>query len=340
MNRVVLGLSGGVDSAVCAHLLQEQGFEVYGLYMDVGLGGAGEAQQVADALKIPLYIADRRVQFEQCVCHYFIDEYQHARTPNPCVICNRRVKFDVLCSYADEIGAQFIATGHYARIGHDASGRTLLMRARSPKDQSYMLANLPRTVLERCIFPLGQAVDKAEVRALARESAIPVAEKKDSMDVCFIPDGDYAKWLAAHGAALPEGNFVDENGRVLGRHKGLHHYTVGQRKGLGIAASGRLFVHELRLDTNEIVLSLSDVFRDQITVQGLNLCAPEYAQSGMFDCQVRVRYSKHSDQACVTIGADQTAQITFEQPVRAPAAGQFAVFYDNEIVIGGGFIAE
>lgn len=340
MNRVVLGLSGGVDSAVCAHLLREQGFEVYGLYMDVGLGGAGEAQQVADALKIPLYIADRRVQFEQYVCHYFIDEYQHARTPNPCVVCNRRVKFDVLCSYADEIGAQFIATGHYARIGHDASGRALLMRARSPKDQSYMLANLPRTVLERCIFPLGQAVDKAEVRALARESAIPVAEKKDSMDVCFIPDGDYAKWLAAHGAALPEGNFVDENGRVLGRHKGLHHYTVGQRKGLGIAASGRLFVHELRLDTNEIVLSLSDVFRDQITVQGLNLCAPEYAQSGTFDCQVRVRYSKHSDQACVTIGADQTAQITFEQPVRAPAAGQFAVFYDNEIVIGGGFIAE
>lgn len=340
MNRVVLGLSGGVDSAVCAHLLREQGFEVYGLYMDVGLGGAGEAQQVADALKIPLYIADRRVQFEQYVCHYFIDEYQHARTPNPCVVCNRRVKFDVLCSYADEIGAQFIATGHYARIGHDASGRALLMRARSPKDQSYMLANLPRTVLERCIFPLGQAVDKAEVRALARESAIPVAEKKDSMDVCFIPDGDYAKWLAAHGAALPEGNFVDENGRVLGRHKGLHHYTVGQRKGLGIAASGRLFVHELRLDTNEIVLSLSDVFRDQITVQGLNLCAPEYAQSGTFDCQVRVRYSKHSDQACVTIGTDQTAQITFEQPVRAPAAGQFAVFYDNEIVIGGGFIAE
>lgn len=338
MKKIVLGLSGGVDSAVSARLLREQGYEVYGLYMDVGLGGAPEAQRVADALNIPLYIAHREQMFEREVCGYFQHEYQTARTPNPCVVCNRKVKFTALCQYADEIGAPYIATGHYARIGRDAQGRALLLQARSPKDQSYMLANLPRSVLERCVFPLGEAADKAEVRALARASAIPVAEKKDSMDVCFIPDGDYSQWLEQRGAALAPGNFVDENGNVLGQHKGLHQYTVGQRKGLGVAATGRLFVHELRPDTNEVVLSLNDVFREQITVSQLNLCAPEYAESGTFDCQARVRYSKRSNAAHVTLQEQGKAIVRFEEPVRAPAAGQFAVFYDGEIVIGGGFI--
>lgn len=338
MKKIVLGLSGGVDSAVSAKLLREQGYEVHGLYMDVGLGGLPEAQRVADALGIPLYAAHRESQFEQEVQSYFAHAYQTARTPNPCVVCNRKVKFTALCQYADEIGAAQVATGHYARIGRDAEGRALLMRARSPKDQSYMLANLPRSVLERCVFPLGEAADKAEVRALARENQIPVADKKDSMDVCFISGGDYSSWLEARGAALPEGNFVDEAGNILGRHKGLHHYTVGQRKGLGVAASGRLFVHELRQDTNEVVLSLNDVFREQITVQGLNLCAPEYAESGGFDCQARVRYSKSSERAHVTVHGDGSACVTFAQAVRAPAAGQFAAFYDGDIVIGGGFI--
>ncbi len=338
MKKIVLGLSGGVDSAVSAKLLREQGYEVHGLYMDVGLGGLPEAQRVADSLGIPLYAAHREALFEQEVRSYFEHAYQTARTPNPCVVCNRKVKFTALCQYADEIGAEHIATGHYARIGRDAEGRALLMRARSPKDQSYMLANLPREVLARCVFPLGEAVDKAEVRALARENHIPVADKKDSMDVCFITNGDYCDWLEQRGAALPEGNFVDENGNILGRHKGLHHYTVGQRKGLGIAASGRLFVHELRQDTNEVVLSLHDVFREQITVQGLNLCAPEYVNDGGFDCEARVRYSKRSEQAHVTVHGDGSAAVTFAQAVRAPAAGQFAVFYDGEIVIGGGFI--
>ncbi len=338
MKKIVLGLSGGVDSAVSAKLLREMGYEVHGLYMDVGLGGLPEAQRVADALGISLYAAEREDLFEREVRSYFERAYQTACTPNPCVVCNRKVKFTALCQYADEIGAEHIATGHYARIGRDAEGRALLMQARSPKDQSYMLANLPREVLERCVFPLGAAVDKAEVRALARENEIPVADKKDSMDVCFITDGDYCDWLEQRGAVLPEGNFVDEQGNVLGRHKGLHHYTVGQRKGLGVAASGRLFVHELRQDTNEVVLSLNDVFREQITVHGLNLCAPEYVQNGGFDCQARVRYSKNSTAAHVTVHGDGTATVTFAQAVRAPAAGQFAVFYDGEIVIGGGFI--
>lgn len=337
MKKVVLGLSGGVDSAVAASLLREQGFEVHGLFLELGLGGEEEAQKTADAVGIPLYIAHRAQQLEEHVCRYFADEYRRARTPNPCVVCNPTVKFRALADYADQIGAPFLATGHYARIGRDAQGCALLLRARSPKDQSYMLHRLPRSILERCLFPLGEAADKDEVRALARARGIPSAGKKDSMDVCFIPDGDWCAWLEKRGVHLPEGNFVDRQGRVLGRHKGIHQYTVGQRKGLGVAAEGRLFVHELRPQSNEVVLSLEDVYRSEIAVRGINYCAPEYAADGPFDCEVRVRYSKQSARATVhPQGAD--AHVVFAQPVRAPAAGQAAVFYDGDIVIGGGFI--
>lgn len=337
--KIVLGLSGGVDSAVSARLLLAQGYAVHGLFMDTGMGGAGEAQRTADALGIPLYIAPVAVRFSQEICGYFQDAYQHARTPNPCVVCNRRLKFDLLCRYADEIGAPWIATGHYARIARGTDGQVQLLRACSPKDQSYMLAWLPPEVLERCVFPLGELPDKQAVRALARESGLEVHDKKDSMDLCFIPDGDWTGWLERAGAALPPGNFIDETGRVLGQHQGLHRYTVGQRKGLGVPASGRLFVHALRPETNEVVLSLRDVYARAITVSDVNLCAPEYAAHGSFACDVRVRYSKSSTRGTVTVDGAR-ARVVFEQPVRAPAIGQFAVWYDGERVIGGGFIEE
>ena len=337
MKRVVLGLSGGVDSAVAAALLRERGFEVHGLFLDMDFGGAEDARRVADSLDIPLHIVRRADALEEHVCRYFAESYRNARTPNPCVVCNRKVKFKTLIECADEIGAETIATGHYARTGRDAQGRALLLRAHSDKDQAYMLANLERAVIERCIFPLGEAADKAAVRALARDKKIPVYDKKDSMDVCFIPDGDWGGWLERRGVCLPAGNFVDPAGNILGEHRGIHRYTVGQRKGLGVAASGRLFVTELRPAANEIVLSLEDPHRDQIRLTDVNLCAPEYAKHGSFSCDVRVRYSAHADPATVTVdGTD--AVVTFEKPVRAPAAGQFAVFYDGDIVIGGGFI--
>ncbi len=335
--KVVLGLSGGVDSAVAAALLREQGYDVHGLFMETGLGGQDEAQRAADVLGIPLYIDHRGADLERYVCRYFAEEYRCARTPNPCVVCNRKVKFHALAAYADQIGAQFLATGHYARTGRDTQGRPLLLRAHSEKDQSYMLHRLTPEILSRCLFPLGEAADKEQVRALARDRALPVAGKKDSMDVCFIPDGDWQGWLEKRGVCLPPGNFVDEQGHVLGQHKGLHHYTVGQRKGLGVAASGRLFVHALRPQTNEVVLSLIDVYRSEITVQDVNYCAPFYAENGPFSCEVRVRYSKRASPA--TVIPDRTAaRVVFSTPVRAPAAGQAAVFYDGDIVIGGGFI--
>nr|WP_297274725.1 tRNA 2-thiouridine(34) synthase MnmA [uncultured Agathobaculum sp.] len=336
--KVVLGLSGGVDSAVAAARLRDMGYEVHGLFLEVGLGGEEAAQHTADDLGIPLYIAHRREAFEQQICAYFADSFRNARTPNPCVMCNPLIKFRALTDYADEIGAAYVATGHYARTGRDAEGRALLRRARAEKDQSYMLYRLPRKTIARCLFPLGEAENKAAVRENAREIGLSVSEKPDSMDVCFIPDGDVQGWLERHGAACPPGNFVDETGRVLGQHKGIHCYTVGQRKGLGVAAEGRLFVHELRPETNEVVLSLEDVYRSEIAVRDVHYIAPEYAENGPFACEVRVRFSRRSDSATVyPDGKD--ARIVFEDAVRAPAAGQSAVFYDGDIVIGGGFIA-
>ncbi len=335
--KVVLGLSGGVDSAVAAARLREMGYEVHGLFLEVGLGGEEAAQHTADDLGIPLYIAHRREVFEQQICGYFADSFRNARTPNPCVMCNPLIKFRALTDYADEIGAAYVATGHYARTGCDAEGRALLRRARAEKDQSYMLYRLPRKTVARCVFALGEAENKDEVRANAREIGLAVSEKPDSMDVCFIPDGDTQGWLERHGAACPPGNFVDETGKVLGRHKGIHCYTVGQRKGLGVAAEGRLFVHELRPETNEVVLSLEDVFRREITVRDVHYIAPEYAENGAFACEVRVRFSRRSDRATVYPDG-KNVRIVFEDAVRAPAAGQSAVFYDGDIVIGGGFI--
>lgn len=333
----MLGLSGGVDSAVAAARLREQGYEVHGLFLELGLGGEEAAQAAAESLGIPLFIAHRAEELERNVCAYFAGEYRCGRTPNPCVMCNPTVKFKTLLDYADEIGARYIATGHYARTGRDAEGRALLLRARSPKDQSYMLCRLPRETIARCLFPLGEAENKDEVRAEARGRSLPIADKPDSMDICFIPDGDFAAWLERRGAALPEGDFVDLEGNVLGRHKGAHRYTVGQRRGLGVAAEGRLFVHEIDIRTGRVVLALEDVHRGEIAVRDVNWCAPEYAAAGAFACGVRVRYSKNANAA--TVHPEGTgARVVFETPVRAPAAGQAAVFYDGDVVIGGGFI--
>lgn len=337
MEKVVLGLSGGVDSAVAAARLRDQGLIVHGLFLELGLGGEQDAQRVADSLGIALHIAHQAQALEENVCQYFTREYQAGRTPNPCVMCNPTVKFKTLTAYADEIGAKYVATGHYARTGRDQEGRALLLRARSPKDQTYMLHRLTRDVIERCIFPLGEAENKDAVRVEAREYELPIADKPDSMDICFVPDGDFAAWLERRGAALPAGDFVDLAGNVLGRHQGLHRYTVGQRRGLGIAAEGRLFVHSIDVPNNRVVLALEDVYREEILVRDVNLCAPEYAASGAFSCGVRVRYSKNATMATVyPEGTD--ARVRFQSPVRAPAAGQAAVFYDGDILIGGGFI--
>ncbi len=336
MQKIVVGLSGGVDSAVCAAMLKEAGWEVHGLFLDFGLGSAADAAQVARDLGIAFHTAGEKEELETHVCQYFAAEYARGRTPNPCIVCNPKVKFKTICDFAREIGASAIATGHYARTERDKKGRPLLRMAACPKDQSYMLYRLPRAVVGQLVLPLGDFSGKEAVRQKAAEMGIAIASKPDSMDICFVPDGDYTRWLEQRGVRLPQGNFVDGNGKVLGRHKGIHHYTVGQRKGLGVSASGRLFVREIRPETNEVVLSLEDVFATEILVDGVHFIMEELA-AAPFQAEIKVRYSKSGVRGTV-YPAGSSAKVVLEKPARAPAAGQSAVFYQGEYVIGGGFI--
>jgi tRNA-specific 2-thiouridylase len=292
--KVVLGLSGGVDSSVAALRLQEAGYEVHALYLDMGMGGEESAARTAARLGLPFSVLDTSAQLEEQVCQPFRAEYLAGRTPLPCARCNPTVKFPALLDWADRIGAPYVATGHYARIGTGTDGQPVLLRGMPANDQSYMLARLPRTMLARILFPLGE-VEKTTTRQEAAEGALPSAHQPDSMDICFIPEGGYAAWLEQRGETPPPGNFVDGAGRVLGRHKGIHHYTLGQRRGLGISSTGRLFVAAIRPDTNEVVLSHGEGLHAQWVRCGeLNWLAP-----GTLDAPrpaaVRLRHSKREE---------------------------------------------
>ncbi len=333
--KLVLGLSGGVDSAVAARRLRED-YDVTCLWLDIGLGGGEDAAAVAAELGLPFETVDIRDALEQQVCAPFAADYLAGRTPLPCARCNPTVKFPALLALADRIGAPYVATGHYARRGVGPDGRALLLKGRPANDQSYMLARLPQEILRRTVFPLGD-LEKSEVRALARSWGIPVAEKPDSMEICFIPDGDYAAWLDKRGGTPPPGDFVDREGNVMGRHKGIHHYTLGQRRGLGVSGPHRYFVSAIRPETNQVVLSDgTDLHADRACCTDLNwialpgLTAPRR-------CTVRLRHSKNETEA-VLHPTEQGVEIQMLTPARAPTPGQLAVFYDGDSVLGSGWI--
>ena len=335
--KVVLGLSGGVDSSVAALRLLEQGYEVHALYLDIGLGGEEAARDTAARLGLPFTVANVSAELERHVCTKFYEDYLAGRTPIPCAHCNPTVKFPALLRHADAIGAPFVATGHYARIGTGGDGKPVLLRARSQNDQAYMLARLPRTMLERILLPLGD-VDKTEIRREAEEGALPTANRPDSMEICFIPDNDYAAWLDRRGGTPGPGNFVDGEGKILGTHKGFHHYTIGQRRGLGVPAAGRLFVTAIRPDTNEVVLSFGDgLHTDRVLCHSLNwlsegdLTAPRRAS-------VRLRHSRRAEDATLVPLGDGKVRLEMDAPARAPTPGQLAVFYDGDLVLGSGWI--
>ncbi|MBT9685878.1 tRNA 2-thiouridine(34) synthase MnmA [Pseudoflavonifractor sp. MCC625] len=333
--KLVLGLSGGVDSAVAARLLREK-YDVTCLWLDIGLGGGEDAAAVAKELGLPFETADIRDALEERVCTPFAQTYLAGKTPLPCALCNPTVKFPALLALADRLGAPYVATGHYARRGTGADGRALLRKGRPANDQSYMLSRLPQDILRRVVFPLGE-YEKREVRALAGEAALAVAEKPDSMEICFIPDGDYAAWLDRRGNTPPPGNFVDREGRVLGRHKGIHHYTLGQRRGLGVSGPHRYFVSAIRPETNEVVLSDgTDLHADRTRCTDLNWIAIEGLE-GERACTVRLRHSKVETPAILCPDGD-AVEIRMLTPARAPTPGQLAVFYDGDIVLGSGWI--
>jgi tRNA-specific 2-thiouridylase len=350
--RVVLAMSGGVDSSVAALLLKRQGYDVVGLFMRTGDHGAvpsadrhrgccsaldaGDARRVADRLDIPFYALDFEQEFSRII-DYFADEYLTGRTPNPCVVCNSWLKFGKLWEYGQQLEADFIATGHYAQIVDRAGDHELHCAVDPDKDQSYVLYGLQRSILPRLLFPIG-AMRKEEVRALARESGLAVADKPDSVEICFVPDGDHAELIHRRrpDAARP-GNIVDTEGHVLGHHDGIERFTIGQRKGLGVAAGQRRYVLRLVPSENEVVLG----DREELLASGLmasqvNWLAnlPQTPRA----CSVKIRYRHSAAAAVVRPLPDGSAAIDFAEPQTAITPGQAAVFYDGDRVLGGGWI--
>ncbi|NCC67258.1 MAG: tRNA 2-thiouridine(34) synthase MnmA [Clostridia bacterium] len=328
--KVILGLSGGVDSAVSARLLSYQGFEVHGLFLDIGTNAARQnAKAVSDYLGIPLHVLDIRSELEQKVCSGFAQAYARGETPNPCIMCNPAVKFRALIAEADSLGAKYVATGHYART---ENGK--LYKGHPSNDQSYMLCRLTRGQVARLLLPLGD-YEKNQVRAMAEDMALPVAKAPDSMEICFIPEGDYVSWLESRGVTPPGGNFVF-HGEILGRHDGIHRWTVGQRLP-GLFNERKLYVSGILPDTNEIVVALwEELFKTEITAHDMNWLIDRPKNN--LRASVKVRHTKWECPPCTVYPDGDAARIVCDEPVRAPAAGQSAVLYDGDEVIGGGYI--
>ncbi len=334
---VVLGLSGGVDSSVAALRLLRAGYRVFALYLDVGLGGADAARETAAQLGLPFAVADISQELERHVCRPFYDDYLAGRTPIPCARCNPAVKFPALLRHADSLGAAYVATGHYARLGVGTDGGPTLLRGLPANDQSYMLARLPRPMLRRVLFPLGDT-EKADIRREAEAAGLFSAHRPDSMEICFIPDNNYAAWLDRRGGTPPPGNFVDSQGNVLGVHKGYHHYTLGQRRGLGVSSTGRLFVSAIRPERNEVELSHGEgLHASTVRCAELNWLA-EGAPDAPRPVTARLRHSRREDAALLVPLGNGQAELRMERPARAPTPGQLAVFYHRDQVLGSGWI--
>lgn len=344
--KVIVGLSGGVDSSVTAYLLKEQGYDVTGVTVHMfehseADHSAADARRVAEYLGIPFVTKDLSDAFENSVIRYFTDSYQKGLTPNPCVMCNHTVKWRGLLESCRDMGAVRLATGHYARIGRQPNGRLAVERAVSAaKDQSYVLYRLTQEQLSDTIMPLG-SYEKEEIRAIAERAGIPVADKPDSQEICFIPDNDYAGFIQRRtGKQFPgEGNFVTADGQVLGRHKGIVHYTIGQRKGLNLAMGHPVFVTQIRPDTNEVVIgSNEDVFTTKVRFRdAVFMGSTDFSEEGRL--WGRIRYGHKGSWCCVTGLADGTYEAEFEEPVRAATPGQSIVLYSGNAIAGGGYIA-
>ena len=330
MAKVVLGLSGGVDSAVAARLLQRAGYEVFGLYLDSGSDAArADAIATAEYLSVPLTVRDVRGELEEKVCRPFTESYLRGETPNPCILCNPSVKFKSLIDCADRLGAPFVATGHYARARDG-----MLFKGMPANDQSYMLCRLRRDQVERMLLPLGE-YEKKQVRALAGEFGIPVAHKPDSMEICFIPDRDYIGWIGRR-ADLPGPGDVTLDGEVVARHEGYPRYTVGQRLP-GLWHERKLYVAAICPEKNELIAALwDDLFKTEVRARSVNWLVkrPDEPLRG----SVRVRHTKWENPDCTVYAEGDGARIVCDTPVRAPARGQAAVIYQGDLLVAGGWI--
>jgi tRNA-specific 2-thiouridylase len=366
--RVAIAMSGGVDSSVAAAILKEAGCDLVGFSMQLwdqrrshsggdsvypgrccSLEDLYDAREVAARLGIPYYVVDFQKEFEQTVVKNFVENYRRGLTPSPCVLCNSHMKFDHLVHMAEEVHAPRVATGHYARVGWDEeSGRYLLWQARDRnKDQSYFLFELDQEQLSKAVFPLGD-LDKRHVRRIARRYGLPVAEKPESQEICFIPDGDYAAFVERHQAefsGFPEampispGQIIDIHGHVLGRHPGIHHYTIGQRRGLGIAHTAPLYVLELRPEENAVVVGERSLLgKGSCRVEKTNwISIPELSKPIRVHAKIRSRHREAP--ATIAPAEDGSVDVTFDSAQTAISPGQACVFYQSDKVVGGGWIS-
>ena len=354
--KVVVGMSGGVDSSVAALLLKEQGYDVIGVTMDIwpqddfltesaengccGFSAAQDAKAVAAVIGIPHYVMNFRSVFEETVIADFITEYKRGRTPNPCIVCNRLVKWEALLNKALALGADYIATGHYAQLSRLENGRyALKASAANSKDQTYALYSLTQDQLAHTLMPVGEHT-KEEIRLIAEEAGLPVSQKPDSQDICFVPDGDYAAFIR-HYTKQPDqpGHFVNEEGEVLGLHKGITHYTVGQRKGLGLSMGKPVYVREIRPETNEVVVGEDKVQCVVKACQIAYMAISEMPDEPGMQVNAKIRYNHRGALAHVFKSGKDELTCIFDKPQRAVTPGQSLVLYDRRgYVVGGGII--
>lgn len=352
-NKAIIAMSGGVDSSVAAYICKEDGYDCIGATMklfdneDIGkkeeksccsLEDVEDARSVAAKLGMPYYVFNFTDEFEDKVIRKFINAYESGITPNPCIDCNRFLKFEKLFNRMREIEFDYVATGHYARIEKEADRFLLKKGIDATKDQSYVLYSLTQEQLAHTLFPLG-SFTKAQIREIAEDNGFINAKKKDSQDICFVPDGDYASFIEGYlGKTYPEGDFVDFDGNVLGTHKGLIRYTIGQRKGLGLSLPKPMYVCRLCTDTNCVMLGDNDdLFSKALDADDINLITTDRIE-GSIRAEAKVRYSQAAQKATVWQTDENSLHIEFDEPQRAVTAGQAVVLYDGDTVIGGGTI--
>jgi len=348
--KLTVAMSGGIDSAVAALLAIRAGYDVSGATMrlckkldehgnDMSEQDITDARSVCDRIGITHRVYSLEENFHKTVVRDFIDTYISGGTPNPCIVCNKFLKFGILLDQAISDGAELIATGHYARIEKSLDGRFLLKKATdAQKDQTYMLWSLSQRQLAHTVFPLGD-LTKPEIRKIGEDNGFVIAHKSDSQDICFVPDGDYASFIEKEiGEKYPAGDYVDEDGNILGRHKGIIHYTIGQRKGLGISMGRHIFVTRKDADSNTITLADEDrLFTDTVVIKGINLI-PFDKIKGKIRVKAKIRYHHAESDAFAEQTGEDEITLTFDEPQRAPAKGQSAVMYDGDYVVGGGII--
>lgn len=348
--KVLLGMSGGVDSSVAAILLKEQGYEVCGTTLELckdssccNIDTYLEAKKICKTLGCEHFILKASPEFQKYVVDDFINEYKNCHTPNPCIECNKYLKFGLMWEKAKEMGCNYISTGHYAKTEYSEKyGRYVLKKSDNvKKDQTYVLYTIPKELIEHMVFPLGIFKDKEEVREIARKFNFSVASRPDSEDICFIPDNDYKGYLERNaGFKSKEGNIVNKSGEILGKHTGLYKYTIGQRKGLGISYKEPLFVLGFNIIDNELIVGTeNDLYTKEFIVKDFNLLLFDYLNEPV-DCEVKIRYSAQSAPCTITKIDDNQVKVTMKEKAKSVTPGQSAVFYIDDIVLGGGKIKE